>query len=80
MSERQPSWSRRRGHAVLAALISIPNVIAAVKPAQEGRRVAVVSESLNSNTVNILAGICLRALVVGFARPSLRILSPRFGC
>lgn len=62
------------GMLVLAALTSVPNVIAAVHLAREGRGAAVVSESLNSNTLNILAGICLPALLVGFAAPSLAIV------
>jgi hypothetical protein len=32
----------------------------------------VVSESLNSNTLNILVGICLPALVLGFAASAAR--------
>ncbi len=62
------------GTLVLAALTSIPNVVAAVQLAREGRGAAVVSESLNSNTLNILAGICLPALLIGFASPSPRII------
>lgn len=58
------------GMLVLAALTSVPNVIAAVQLAREGRGAAVVSEALNSNTLNILAGLCLPALVLGFAPPS----------
>jgi Ca2+/Na+ antiporter len=42
--------------------------------AREGRGAAVVSESLNSNTLNILAGICLPALLIGFAPPSPAII------
>lgn len=62
------------GTLVLAALTSIPNVIAAVQLAREGRGAAVVSESLNSNTLNILAGVCLPALLIGFTAPSPRIV------
>ncbi|HVY63984.1 MAG TPA: hypothetical protein VHH11_04100 [Gammaproteobacteria bacterium] len=58
------------GTLVLAALTSIPNVVAAVHLAREGRGAAVVSESLNSNTLNILAGLCLPALVIGFTAAS----------
>jgi len=58
------------GMLILAALTSIPNVIAAVQLAREGRGAAVISESLNSNTLNILVGICLPALLIGFAEPS----------
>jgi cation:H+ antiporter len=62
------------GMLVLAVLTSIPNAIAAVQLAREGRGAAVVSESLNSNTLNIVVGICLPALVLGFAAPSARIV------
>jgi len=58
------------GMLILASLTSIPNVIAAVRLAREGRGAAVISESLNSNTLNILAGICLPALLIGFAAPT----------
>ena len=58
------------GMLILASLTSIPNVIAAVRLAREGRGAAVVSESLNSNTLNILAGICLPALIFGFSAPT----------
>lgn len=62
------------GMLILAALTSIPNVIAAVHLAREGRGAAVVSESLNSNTLNILVGICLPALLIGFMPPSPAII------
>jgi len=62
------------GMLILAALTSIPNVIAAVKLAREGRGTAVVSETLNSNALNILAGITLPALLIGFVQPSAPIV------
>ncbi len=62
------------GMLLLAALTSVPNVIAAVQLAREGHGAAVVSESLNSNTLNILVGICLPALLIGFAPPSPSII------
>jgi Ca2+/Na+ antiporter len=40
--------------------------------------VAVVSESLNSNTLNIIGGISLAALVFGLAESSPRILFSTF--
>jgi cation:H+ antiporter len=58
------------GALVLAALTSIPNVIAAARLALNGRGSAVVSESLNSNSLNILAGVCLPAVVLGLGAPS----------
>jgi cation:H+ antiporter len=62
------------GILVLAALTSVPNVIAAVHLAREGRGAAVVSESLNSNTLNILVGVSLPALLIGFTPPSSGII------
>ncbi len=62
------------GMLILAALTSVPNVIAAVHLAREGRGAAVVSESLNSNTLNILVGVCLPALLIGFSQPTSAII------
>jgi cation:H+ antiporter len=53
------------GTLVLAALTGIPNVVAALRLALAGRGAAVVSESLNSNNINIAAGACLPALLLG---------------
>ncbi len=53
------------GTVVLAALTSLPNAYAAARLALQGRGAAVVSETLNSNTINVLAGIALPALVFG---------------
>ena len=50
------------GTLVLAGLTSLPNVVTAVRLALHGRGAAVVSEALNSNTLNVLAGLCLPAL------------------
>ena len=61
-------WQLRHavmGTLILAAVTSIPNVVAAVRLAREARGAAVVSEAINSNTLNVLAGICLPALVLG---------------
>jgi len=62
------------GMLILAALTSLPNVIAAIILARDGRGAAVVSESLNSNTLNILVGICLPALLIGFEQPTAAII------
>jgi cation:H+ antiporter len=51
------------GTLVLAGLTSLPNVVMAVRLALHGRGAAVVSETLNSNTLNLLAGLCLPALI-----------------
>jgi len=53
------------GALVLAALTSIPNLIAAVRLALHGRGAACVSESLNSNNANILVGLCVPAVILG---------------
>lgn len=58
------------GALVLAALTSIPNLIAAVRLARLGRGAACVSEALNSNNANILVGLCLPALILGFGSAS----------
>ena len=58
------------GALVLAALTSIPNLIAAVRLALHGRGAACVSESLNSNNANILVGLCLPAVILGIGSAS----------
>src|SRR5881409_3240637 len=58
------------GALVLAALTSVPNLIAAVRLARHGRGAACVSEALNSNNANILVGLCLPALILGFGSAS----------
>ncbi|OLD99624.1 MAG: hypothetical protein AUG91_06355 [Actinobacteria bacterium 13_1_20CM_4_69_9] len=58
------------GALVLAALTSIPNLIAAVRLARHGRGAACVSESLNSNNANILIGLCIPALFLGLGSAS----------
>jgi cation:H+ antiporter len=58
------------GALVLAALTSIPNLLAAVRLALHGRGAACVSESLNSNNANILVGLCVPALILGLGSAS----------
>lgn len=53
------------GTLVLATLTGVPNVLAAVRLARAGRGSAVVSETLNSNTANVLIGLCVPAMVGG---------------
>jgi len=50
---------------ILASLTSIPNVVTAVQLALRGRGSAVLSESVNSNTLNLIAGVSLPALILG---------------
>ncbi|MDQ6914157.1 MAG: hypothetical protein M3128_14920 [Verrucomicrobiota bacterium] len=56
----------------IAALTGIPNAVAAIRLAQHGRGAAVAAECFNSNTLNILFGICLPALIIGLGAPSSR--------
>jgi len=58
------------GAIALAALTSIPNLIAAVRLARHGRGAACVSEALNSNNANILVGLCVPATILGFGAAS----------
>jgi Ca2+/Na+ antiporter len=56
---------------VLAAVTSLPNAVAAVYLARRGRAAATLSTALNSNTVNVVAGLLLPGVVVGLGRPTL---------
>jgi cation:H+ antiporter len=58
------------GTLVLAVLTSLPNVLTAVRLALHRRGSAVVSESLNSNSLNVLAGIAVPGLFVSFGAAS----------
>jgi len=53
------------GTLVLAVLTSIPNVVAALRLASHARGSAVVAEAYNSNSANVLAGLCLPAAIIG---------------
>jgi cation:H+ antiporter len=53
------------GTIVLAVLTSIPNAYTAARLAFQRRGSAVVSETLNSNTVNLVFGVSVPALFVG---------------
>jgi cation:H+ antiporter len=55
------------GVLVLAVVTSLPNAFTAVRLGLSRRGTALVSEALNSNTINLLAGVMLPALVVGVA-------------
>ena len=58
------------GALVLAAVTSLPNAVAAVFLARRGRGAAALSTALNSNTVNVVAGLLVPAAVLGLAKPS----------
>ncbi|HEY7144606.1 MAG TPA: hypothetical protein VH637_10185 [Streptosporangiaceae bacterium] len=52
------------GAIVLAAVTSLPNAVAAVFLARRGRGAATLSEALNSNTLNVLAGLLIPAVII----------------
>jgi cation:H+ antiporter len=58
------------GGLVLAAVTSLPNAVAAVYLAAKGRGAAALSTALNSNTLNVLAGLLVPAALIGMAKPS----------
>jgi cation:H+ antiporter len=58
------------GGLVLAAVTSLPNAVAAVYLARRGRGAAALSVALNSNAINVAAGLLLPATVVGLTRSS----------
>jgi len=58
------------GGIVLAAVTSLPNAVAAVYLANRGRGAAVLSTALNSNALNVIAGLLIPAAVTGLGRPS----------
>lgn len=49
------------GGVVLAAVTSLPNAVAAVELARCGKGPAVLSEAMNSNTLNVVGGLVLPA-------------------
>jgi cation:H+ antiporter len=53
------------GGVILASLTSLPNTYTAVHLARRGRGTAVVSATVNSNTINLVVGLALPALVIG---------------
>lgn len=53
---------------LLAFLTGLPNLYTALRLARAGRGRAVVSETLNSNTLNIIVGVTLPALAFGTGR------------
>ena len=53
------------GVLVLAVLTSLPNAFTAIRLGRGNRGTALVSETLNSNTINLAGGVMLPALIVG---------------
>jgi cation:H+ antiporter len=58
------------GGLVLAAVTSLPNAVAAVYLAGRGRGAATLSIALNSNTLNVVAGLLLPGTLLGLGQPS----------
>jgi cation:H+ antiporter len=60
------------GGVVLAAVTSLPNSVAAVYLASRGRGAAMLSTTLNSNALNVTAGLLLPATITGLGPPSVQ--------
>lgn len=58
------------GGLVLAAVTSLPNAVSAVYLARRGRGAAALSTALNSNSLNVAAGLLIPAVIIGLAKPS----------
>ncbi len=58
------------GGLVLAAVTSLPNAVAAIYLARRGRGAATLSTALNSNTLNVVAGLLLPGVLIGLGPPS----------
>jgi cation:H+ antiporter len=58
------------GGLLLAAVTSLPNVVSAVYLAIRGRGSATMSSALNSNTLNVLAGLLIPAAILGAPAPT----------
>jgi cation:H+ antiporter len=58
------------GTLVLASLTSVPNLLTAVRLALHGRGSAVVSEALNSNSLNVIAGLALPGIALSLTSAS----------
>jgi cation:H+ antiporter len=52
------------GALILGPLTSLPNALTGVRLGRAGRGAALVTEALNSNTINLVAGIALPSLLV----------------
>ncbi len=55
------------GILILAVLTSLPNAFTAIRLGLSGRGAALVTETVGSNTINLVGGILLPALIVGLA-------------
>jgi cation:H+ antiporter len=57
------------GGIMLAAVTSLPNAVAAIYWATRGRGAALLSTALNSNAINVLAGLLLPGTLLGLGSP-----------
>jgi cation:H+ antiporter len=57
------------GALVLAVVTSLPNAVSAVYLARRGRGAAVLSTALNSNAINVTAGLLIPATLTGLGTP-----------
>ena len=57
------------GGLVLAVVTSLPNAVSAVYLARRGRGAAVLSTALNSNAINVAAGLLIPASLAGLGAP-----------
>ena len=62
------------GALVLAALTGFPNAYTSIRLALRGQGTAVVSEAINSNTINMVVGIGLPALIFGMSRQPVAVM------
>lgn len=58
------------GGLVLAGVTSLPNAVSAIYLARRGRGAATLSTALNSNALNIVAGLLIPAAIVGLGARS----------
>jgi cation:H+ antiporter len=58
------------GALILAAVTSVPNAVAAIYLAMNGRGTATLSTAMNSNALNVLGGLMIPATAVGLAASS----------
>lgn len=58
------------GGLVLAAVTSLPNAVSAIYLARRGRGSATLSTALNSNAINVLAGLLVPGAIVGLGTRS----------
>jgi cation:H+ antiporter len=55
------------GGLILAAVTSLPNLVAAIYLASRGRGAATLSEAFNSNVFNVIVGLLLPGAILGIA-------------